>query len=58
MKVNLLRPVGPDGTDLVATGTVLDRGPRLSIGTSEVHHGGKRVAVVTGTAALTPHGRA
>ena len=54
MKVNLLRPVQPDGTDLVATGTVLHRGRRLSIATSDVHHGGRRVAVVTGTTALTP----
>jgi uncharacterized protein (TIGR00369 family) len=44
MKINLLRPVLPDGQDLVATGTVLHRGRRLAIGTSEVRHGGKRVA--------------
>jgi uncharacterized protein (TIGR00369 family) len=53
MKVNLLRPVLPDGQDLVAIGTVLHRGRRLAIGTSEVHHGGKLVAVVTGTTALS-----
>jgi uncharacterized protein (TIGR00369 family) len=53
MKVNLLRPVLPDRQDLVAVGTVLHRGRRLAIGTSEVHHGGKLVAVVTGTTALS-----
>ncbi len=52
MKVNLLRPVLPDGRDLVALGTVLHRGRRLAIGTSEVRHADKLVAVVTGTTAL------
>ncbi len=54
VKVNLLRPVLPDGEDLVATGTVLHRGRRLAIGTSEVQHAGRRVAVVTGTTELLP----
>ena len=58
VKVNLLRPVLPDGQDLVATGTVLHRGRRLAIGTSEVQHAGKRVAVVTGTTELLPGRRA
>lgn len=58
VKVNLLRPVLPDGEDLVATGTVLHRGRRLAIGASEVHHGGKLVALVTGTTELAPGGRA
>jgi uncharacterized protein (TIGR00369 family) len=53
VKVNLLRPVMPDGQDLVATGTVLHRGRRLAIGTSEVRHGGRLVAVVTGTTELS-----
>jgi len=52
MKVNLLRPVEPDGRPLVATGTVLHRGRRLAIGTAEVRHGDKLAAVVTGTTAL------
>jgi acyl-coenzyme A thioesterase PaaI-like protein len=54
MKINLLRPVHPDGEQLVATGTVLHRGRRLAIGTSEVRHRGRLVAVVTGTTELTP----
>jgi acyl-coenzyme A thioesterase PaaI-like protein len=32
MKINLLRPVHPDGQQLVATGTVLYGGRRLVIG--------------------------
>ena len=54
MKINLLRPVHPDGEQLVATGTVLRRGRRLAIGTADVRHGGRLVAVVTGTTELTP----
>jgi uncharacterized protein (TIGR00369 family) len=54
MKINLLRPVHPDGQQLVATGTVLHRGRRLAIGTAEVRHGGRLVAVITGTTELTP----
>jgi acyl-coenzyme A thioesterase PaaI-like protein len=54
MKINLLRPVHPDGEQLVATGTVLHRGRRLAIGTADVRHGGRLVAVVTGTTELTP----
>lgn len=57
VKVNLLRPVLPDGEDLVATGSVLHRGRRLAIGTSDVYHAGKRVAVGTGTTELIPGGR-
>jgi uncharacterized protein (TIGR00369 family) len=57
MKVNLLRPVLPDNQDLVATGTVLHRGRRLAIGTREVRHGGKPVAVATGTTSLSTGGR-
>ena len=54
MKINLLRPVHPDGEQLVAIGTVLHRGRRLAIGTADVRHGGRLVAVVTGTTELTP----
>jgi acyl-coenzyme A thioesterase PaaI-like protein len=53
-QLNLLRPVHPDGEQLVATGTVLHRGRRLAIGTADVRHGGRLVAVVTGTTELTP----
>ena len=53
VKVNYLRPVAPDGTDLVARGTVLHRGRSIAIATSEVVNAeGKRVAVATGSAML------
>jgi uncharacterized protein (TIGR00369 family) len=54
MKINLLRPVHPDGQQLVATGTVLHRGRRLAIGTVEVRRGGRLVAVITGTTEPRP----
>jgi uncharacterized protein (TIGR00369 family) len=54
IKINFLRPVPADGRDIVATGTVLHRGKRLAIATSELTHGDLRVAVLTGSTALTP----
>jgi acyl-coenzyme A thioesterase PaaI-like protein len=38
-KINLLRPVHPDGQQLVATGTVLHRGAPAGHRTAEVPHG-------------------
>ena len=54
VKINFLRAVPADGGELLATGTVLHRGKRLAIATAEVMHGDVRVAVLTGTTALTP----
>jgi acyl-CoA thioesterase len=54
VKVNFLRAVVADGEDLVATGTVMHRGRRLSIAGAEVMHGGQRVALATGTTAVFP----
>ncbi len=54
VKINFLQAVPADGRDLVASGTVLHRGKRLAIATAEVIHGDTRVAVLTGTTALTP----
>jgi acyl-coenzyme A thioesterase PaaI-like protein len=54
VKVNFLRAVPADGRELRATGTVLHRGKRLAIATAEVVRGSERVAVLTGTTALTP----
>jgi uncharacterized protein (TIGR00369 family) len=54
VKINFLRAVPADGRELQATGTVLHRGKRLAIATAEVLHGDHRVAVLTGTTALTP----
>ena len=53
MKLNLLRPLPPDGQEVVAVGKVAHRGRRLAIGTSEVLHGGKLVAMLTGTTSVT-----
>jgi len=53
MKLNIIRPVTPDGSDLVATGTVIHRGRQLAISSTEVvNDRGKRVAVATGTTML------
>jgi uncharacterized protein (TIGR00369 family) len=57
IKANFLRAVPADGRELQATGTVLHRGKRLAIATAEVLHGEDRVAVLTGTTALTPPAR-
>jgi uncharacterized protein (TIGR00369 family) len=55
LKVYFLRPVRPDGRDLVARGTVIHRGRSMAIGTSEVFDAdGKKVAVATGSAVILP----
>jgi len=55
LKVYFLRPVSPDGRDLVATGTVIHRGRSMAIGTSEVFDAdGKKVAVATGSSVILP----
>ena len=55
LKVYFLRPVSPDGRDLVARGTVIHRGRTMAIGTSEVFDAdGKKVAVATGSAVILP----
>jgi len=55
LKVYFLRPVAPDGRDLVARGTVIHRGRSMAIGTSEVFDAdGKKVAVATGSAVILP----
>ena len=54
VKINFLRGVPADGRELVATGTVMHAGKRLAIGGADVMHGDVRVAVLTGTTALTP----
>lgn len=55
LKVNFLRPVPPDGSHLVARGTVVHRGRTLVIADAEVVNAeGKRVAVATGSALLLP----
>jgi uncharacterized protein (TIGR00369 family) len=55
LKVYFLRPVPPDGRDLVARGTVTHRGRSMAIGTSEVFDAdGKKVAVATGSSVILP----
>jgi uncharacterized protein (TIGR00369 family) len=55
LKVYFLRPVPPDGRDLVARGTVIHRGRGMAIGTSDVFNAdGKKVAVATGSAVILP----
>jgi uncharacterized protein (TIGR00369 family) len=55
LKVYFLRPVTPDGRDLVARGTVIHRGRGMAIGTSEVFDAdGKKVAVATGSSVILP----
>jgi len=53
LKVYFLRPVLPDGRDLVAQGAVMHRGRTVAIGTSQVFDAnGKTVAVATGSALI------
>jgi uncharacterized protein (TIGR00369 family) len=55
LKVYFLRPVPPDGRDLVARGTVIHRGRSMAIGTSDVFNAdGKKVAVATGSSVILP----
>jgi uncharacterized protein (TIGR00369 family) len=55
LKVYFLRPVSPDGRDLVAQGSVIHRGRSVAIGTSQVFDAdGKKVAVATGSALIMP----
>lgn len=54
LKVNFLRAVEADGTELLADGTVVHRGSRLVIANTKVTHGGRTVAIATGTTALSP----
>jgi uncharacterized protein (TIGR00369 family) len=55
LKVYFLRPVAPDGRDLVARGTVIHRGRSIAIGTAEVFDAdGKKVAVATGSSVILP----
>jgi uncharacterized protein (TIGR00369 family) len=55
LKVYFLRPVSPDGRDLVARGSVLHRGRGMAIGTADVFDAdGKKVAVATGSAVILP----
>lgn len=53
LKVNFLRPVMPDGRDLVATGKVVHRGRSLGVATGEVVNAdGKKIASAAGSSLI------
>jgi uncharacterized protein (TIGR00369 family) len=54
LKVNYLRPVLPDGEDLLASARVLHRGRRLAVAGAELLKEGRRVALATGSAMYLP----
>ncbi|HEV8683488.1 MAG TPA: PaaI family thioesterase [Actinomycetota bacterium] len=55
LKVNFVRPVTPDGRELVAQARVVHRGRTISVTTAEVEDSdGKRVAMATSSAMILP----
>jgi uncharacterized protein (TIGR00369 family) len=55
LKLNFLRPVTPDGRELVATATVEQRGRTIAVSTARIDDAdGKRVAMATGSAMISP----
>ena len=54
LKVNFLRPALAGGEELIATGSLTHRGKRLSIADAVITCQGRRIAIATGTTALTP----
>ena len=55
LKVNFLRPVTPDGRELVARATVEQRGRTIAVTTCRVDDAeGKRIAMATGSAMISP----
>jgi uncharacterized protein (TIGR00369 family) len=55
LKVNFLRPVTPDGRDLVAKAAVAQRGRTIAVATCWVEDAdGKRVAMASGSAMISP----
>ncbi|HEX6261807.1 MAG TPA: PaaI family thioesterase [Actinomycetota bacterium] len=55
LKVNFLRPVSPDGRDLVVRAKVAHRGRTVAVTTAEMHDAdGKRVAMATSSAMILP----
>lgn len=57
LKVNFLRPTNTDGQTMTATGTIMHPGGQLVVSSSVITHGGKTVAIATGTTALHPGAR-
>jgi uncharacterized protein (TIGR00369 family) len=55
LKVNFLRPVTPDGQDLIGRGEVIHRGRTIGVANAELQtQDGKRVALATGTVMILP----
>ena len=54
LKVNFLRPVRTESGELIATGAIAHRGRKLSIANAVVTCRDRRIAIATGTTALTP----
>jgi uncharacterized protein (TIGR00369 family) len=55
LKMNFLRPVTPDGRDLVARATVEQRGRTIAVTTCRIDDAdGKRVAMASGSAMISP----
>ena len=55
LKVNFIRPVTPDGSDLRVKGTVVHRGRRIAVTSGEiVGPGGKTIALATSSTMLLP----
>lgn len=55
LKVNFLRPVTPDGRDLVARATVEQRGRTIAVTTCRIDDAdGKRIAMASGSAMISP----
>jgi uncharacterized protein (TIGR00369 family) len=55
LKMQFLRPVSPDGRDLVAHATVEQRGRTIAVSTARIDDAdGKRVAMATGSAMVLP----
>ena len=55
LKLNFLRPVTPDGRDLVARATVEQRGRTIAVTTARIDDAdGKRVAMASGSAMISP----
>jgi uncharacterized protein (TIGR00369 family) len=54
LKTNFLRPVSPDGRDLIARASVEQRGRTIAVSTARIDDAdGKRVAMATGSAMIS-----
>ena len=55
LKVNFLRPVNPDGSELRATAKTIHRGKRIAVTSAELtDHAGKTIALASSSTMLLP----